>query len=91
MHYFVMSLIANTIIVITAAPTASASGFDFTSLLPLLGVLIGGLVSATTSFFLSKYWPLRSNRTVNNVKKAKWLVGLAEGFVTPPVIRSLVL
>ncbi len=36
-------------------------------------------------------WPLRSNGTVNNAEKAKWLVGLVDGFVTPPVIRSIVL
>ena len=52
MYYFVTSLIANTVIAL-AKHASSTSGFDFTSLLPLVGVLIGGLVSAATSFFLN--------------------------------------
>jgi hypothetical protein len=57
MSYFATSLFATTLIIVAKA-ASSASGFDFTSLLPLLGVLIGGFVSAATSFFLNS----RSNK-----------------------------
>lgn len=57
MMYPAISVFATNIIVITQ-PTSSGSGFDFTTLLPLAGVLIGAFVSATTSFFLNN----RSNK-----------------------------
>ncbi len=47
-----MILIIDAVIIV-AKPTPSTSGFDLSPLLPLLGVLIGGLVSAATSFFLN--------------------------------------
>jgi hypothetical protein len=52
-----MSLIIEAVIAI-AKPTPSTTGVDFSFLLPLLYVLIGGLVSAATSFLLNS----RSNK-----------------------------
>lgn len=34
-------------------PAAATSGFDFTPWLPLLGVVLGGLISSLTSFFVN--------------------------------------
>src|SRR2546430_15078173 len=50
-----MKMIIEAVIAISTL-TPYASGFDFSSLLPsLLGVLIGGLITAATSFFLNNH------------------------------------